>query len=222
MNSSINRITDKELALKPANEIRNNSNLMRLYIERYKAVFNSEPNCAGCTFSSDFTRFKNAILTKTNLKTGVMANKNQVRQQYRNEILTYKKGNKTFRSYGRLADDEFIDNYLKNGTKEEIAERKNRIEKPADAAKGNRSNKGEKGGNPQVNALAELTLAELEPAVQEIESIGQLKQLIKRERAEDDRVGAEEIINKRIQELKDTEEDPEITKTPETGEEVGS
>ncbi len=40
------------------------------------------------------------------------------------KILSYKKGGRTYRLYDNILSDEFISEYLKNGSKEELAERK--------------------------------------------------------------------------------------------------
>lgn len=40
------------------------------------------------------------------------------------KILSYKKDGKTYRLYDNILNDAFISEYLKNGSKEELAERK--------------------------------------------------------------------------------------------------
>lgn len=119
----------KEIASKSATEVRNNEELMRLYIEEYEGVFGYKPNCVPCTFSRDFLKFQKE-LSKSDYKQQTTSNMETKKNTFklhprnRNKILTYFVNNKAFRVYGYNADENFVVNFLKNGTEEEIEERK--------------------------------------------------------------------------------------------------
>jgi len=113
-------------------QVRNDKDLMPLYIEMYTEVFGSKPNCAGCTFKKDFNKLKKAILTGTTLRTSAknfnkmapVARKYKLNRAHENRILTYRtKSNRPVRTYGYGMSDEFAENFLKHGTKKELAER---------------------------------------------------------------------------------------------------
>lgn len=122
----------KEIALKNPKEVRNNETLMRSYIDGYKSVFGYEPNCAGCTFNSDFKKFQNKVLNEPNinLKSNTMATEKNFRlkRQFLNEILWYRDGKKVIRRYGRHFDNDFVEQYLSKGKKAEIKEREAKFE----------------------------------------------------------------------------------------------
>lgn len=120
-------MTDKELANLAPSEVRNNEELMRLYVERYEGVFFLTPSCAGCTFNTDFKKFRSAILNGlriTNPNNIIMENTFKLKRKHYSEILTYRIGNVPFRIYGKQMNEGFAIEYLKNGTKEQIEERK--------------------------------------------------------------------------------------------------
>lgn len=107
-------------------KVRRDPNLMSLYLTHFKEAYNYVPSCAGCSFASDWQKFvsfyalkgkKTLILTKQN----IMAIKIK---KIQGKILSYKKGGRTYRLYDNILSDEFISEYLKNGSKEELAERK--------------------------------------------------------------------------------------------------
>jgi len=107
-------------------KVRRDSNLMSLYLTHFKEAYNYIPSCAGCSFANDWQKFvsfyalkekKTLILTKQN----IMAIKIK---KIQGKILSYKKGGRTYRLYDNILSDEFISEYLKNGSKEELAERK--------------------------------------------------------------------------------------------------
>lgn len=117
-----------ELVRKSPKDIRNNNDLMRLYIELYEDAFSVKPNCAGCSFSTDFKKLKSFVESnayKNNYKPLKIENMNtfKIKNQYKNDILTYKVGKQPFRSYGRALNADFVEAFLSNGSKEEIAKR---------------------------------------------------------------------------------------------------
>ena len=130
-------MTLQELVGTPAKTVRYDEELMRLYIERFKAVFGYEPNCAGCTFNTDFNKLKRYAalnadpreISKHSFKTSSMATgKFNLKRQHRNDILSYKDGNRTMRVYGKKMTDEFAEAFLSKGTKAQLAEREKMFE----------------------------------------------------------------------------------------------
>ena len=109
-------------------KVRNDENLMRLYIDCYKDAFSVEPDCAPCTFTRDFDKLKKAILTgpvklkERVLKTPNMAKtkkpKYELKRKYRSQIFTYREGKKPFRTYGHLMTDEFAEKFIENSADE--------------------------------------------------------------------------------------------------------
>jgi hypothetical protein len=125
-------MTAQELAAKSADVVRKDEKLMGLYIEKYKDLFGFEPNCAPCTFTNDFAQFQkrvritNGVYTPQNQQT--MANTFKLKLKHRNDILTYRVGQKPFRSYGYKMTEEFAKEFLKHGTKAQIKEREELFE----------------------------------------------------------------------------------------------
>lgn len=119
-------MTVQELILIDKGKVRRDSNLMSLYLIHFKEAYNYVPSCAGCSFASDWQKFvsfytskekKTLILTKHKTM-GIKIKKIQ------GKILSYKKDGRTFRLYDNILNDAFISEYLKNGSKDELAERK--------------------------------------------------------------------------------------------------
>ncbi|WP_448607600.1 hypothetical protein [Paenimyroides ceti] len=119
-----------ELIQKSSREVRGNSNLMAIYIKAYKEQFGFTPNCAGCTFNSDFQKLKNA-LSKNNQKPLIQIEMENTFKLLKvsGAILTYKKDGKVFRKYDNKLTEEFAIGYLTNGTKEELELRKKEFKK---------------------------------------------------------------------------------------------
>lgn len=121
-------MTTQELVNLDPNVVRNDNDLIRLYIEAYKGVFGFTPNCAPCTFNDDFKRLKNAV--KKSGENNVITIKEEkmenfeLKIEYLNDIHSYKKDDQTYRIYGYLMTDDFAKEYLANGTKDEIEDRK--------------------------------------------------------------------------------------------------
>ncbi len=113
----------KELIKLNSREVRGNSNLMAIYIKVFESLFGYRPNCAGCTFNSDFQKLKNAVLNPKQ-KTIIKMEKTFKLYQVKGEILTYKRGKKTVRQYDNRMTEEFAIGFLTNGTDEHIEERK--------------------------------------------------------------------------------------------------
>lgn len=111
-------MTKEELILQGASKVRNDKNLLALYVELFKAQFGYKPVCAGCTFSTDWKKF-----ISTNNKTHPIMQKSFIVKDG-HKIHTYKKDKQTFRMYGYNMTEEFAQEYLTNGTTDEIEERK--------------------------------------------------------------------------------------------------
>lgn len=121
----------QELILLNSREVRANSNLMAIYINAFEEQFGYRPNCAGCTFNSDFQKLKNTFLNMSNIttiNTIKMENTFQLRQ-VKGDILTYKENGRTVRQYDNRMTEEFAVGFLSNGTEEQIEERKKLFKK---------------------------------------------------------------------------------------------
>lgn len=121
-------MTTKELVSLNPRKIRHNNELMQLYIQQFEAAFSYKPNCAGCTFNKDFNKLKKHVnsgskSTIINLKPETMS-VYKIKPKFRAQILTYIKDKRPHRTYGRNITDAFAKEFLKHGTKEQIAERK--------------------------------------------------------------------------------------------------
>lgn len=115
----------KELIQLDSHKVRGNSSLMAVYIEAFKNQFGYAPNCAGCTFGNDFAKLIRAVSeNKSPTTTRKMEKNNTFVMKIQGKILAYRKDGKTFRVYDNKAGEDFIVNYLTNGTEEEIKERK--------------------------------------------------------------------------------------------------
>lgn len=119
-------MTAQELILLNKAKVRRDSNLMHLYLRYFHEAYGYRPSCAGCSFSTDWEKIvkyysknelKNVILEKQNFMAITI-------KKIQGKILSYKKDGKTYRLYDNLLTSEFIDEYLKNGNKEELSERK--------------------------------------------------------------------------------------------------
>lgn len=114
-----------ELINKGMHEVRRDSNLMHLYIELFQKAFKFKPVCAGCSFSTDWFKFVSFYNPKsvTLQKEKVMSKTISIKK-VSHKILSYKKDGRTYRLYDNNLNDDFIKNYLENGTEEELKERK--------------------------------------------------------------------------------------------------
>jgi hypothetical protein len=118
-------MTVNELILLDMSKVRRDSNLMHLYLNFFKETFKYLPNCAGCSFSTDWYKLVSFYSKKevTLQKQKVMSNTIKIKKA-QGKILSYKQNGKTFRLYDNILNDDFINGYLSNGSEEEIAERK--------------------------------------------------------------------------------------------------
>jgi len=116
----------EELILINSDKVRRDSNLMSLYLKFFKEAYSYTPSCAGCSFNDDWIKFvsfysKNT-LTLPNKKIEIM--KGITIKKTEGSILAYKIDGVTYRKYDTALTPEFIDGFLKNGTEEEITDRK--------------------------------------------------------------------------------------------------
>lgn len=116
-------MTIDEFILLDKAKVRRDSNLMHLYLEFFKEAFGRVPNCAGCSFGTDWQKLvlkyskKSVTLQKVNPMKTIQIKKIQ------GKILTYKKGGRTYRQYDNILTDEFIKEFIVSGTEEENKER---------------------------------------------------------------------------------------------------
>lgn len=127
-------MTVEELIKIDAYKVRRDSNLMRLYVEMFKERFGYAPNCAGCSFSSDFAKLRNSVLgitTKTQSK-NTMKNTTFIFKGKRHEIYSFRRGNAIVRRYGYNLSEEFVIGFLTHGTEAELRERRKLFSKLPD------------------------------------------------------------------------------------------
>jgi hypothetical protein len=130
----------QELILQNKDKVRRNSNLMSLYLKFFKEAYGYSPSCAGCSFNSDWQTFvsfysKNTLtLQSKNLKIKIM--EGITIKRIEGNILSYQKDEVIYRKYDNILTPDFIDGYLKNGTDEEIKERKKLFNFPEKAKVG--------------------------------------------------------------------------------------
>jgi len=116
-------MTIDEFILLDKAKVRRDSNLMYLYLEFFKEAFGRVPNCAGCSFGTDWQKLvslyskKSVTLQKVNPMKTIQIKKIQ------GKILTYKKDGRTYRQYDNILTDEFIKEFIVSGTEEENKER---------------------------------------------------------------------------------------------------
>lgn len=114
----------QEFILIDKNKVRRDSNLMSLYLDFFEKTFNTKPNCAGCSFGTDWNKLvsfyskKSVTLPKQKVMSEITIKK------ITGQILSYKKDGKTYRRYDNVLYDDFIKEYLTYGTDEELSERK--------------------------------------------------------------------------------------------------
>lgn len=120
-------MTINEFILLDKHKVRRDSNLMSLYLYFFQKAFERVPNCAGCSFGADWQKLinfhtgnkeKSVTLQKQKVMNNISIKKIQ------GKILTYRKDGRTFRMYDNILTDDFIKEFISNGTEEEIAERK--------------------------------------------------------------------------------------------------
>lgn len=119
-------MTAQELILEDKGKVRRDSNLMSLYLSYFKEAYSYSPSCAGCSFNTDWQKFVSfySYNTEKILTLPKQEFMDISIKKIQGKILSYKKEGRTFRLYDNILTAEFISEYLKNGTKEEISERK--------------------------------------------------------------------------------------------------
>lgn len=101
-------------------QIRNDKELMQLFVKYYEAAFSFLPSCVGCSFKSSFKKLKRYANStdvkqiKTN-KTMISKKTFQLKSKYRLKILTYKLDGKTHRCYGYNLTEDFAKALVKAG-----------------------------------------------------------------------------------------------------------
>lgn len=115
----------EELVKLSSQKVRRDSNLMAIYIDAFKNTFGKVPNCAGCTFSADFTKLKKAVLKQTPIqKAKKMADTTFKLKKKLGKIHSYKKNGRTIHFYDTNMTEEIAVEYLTYGTPEQIESRK--------------------------------------------------------------------------------------------------
>lgn len=119
-------MTINEFILLDKAKVRRDSNLMSLYLDFFKTAFGRVPNCAGCSFGTDWQKLVSLYSIKgekkLTLQKGKIMNTISIKK-IQGKILTYKKDGRTYRQYDNILTDSFIKEFISNGTEEEIKER---------------------------------------------------------------------------------------------------
>lgn len=119
-------MTIEEFILLDKAKVRRDSNLMSLYLEFFKTAFGRVPNCAGCSFGTDWQKLVSLYSIKGEKKVTLQKGKtmNTISiKKIQGKILTYRKDGKTYRQYDNILTDSFIKEFIVSGTEEENKER---------------------------------------------------------------------------------------------------
>ena len=119
-------MTINEFILLDKAKVRRDSNLMSLYLDFFKTAFGRVPNCAGCSFGTDWQKLVSLYSIKGEKKVTLQKGKtmNTISiKKIQGKILTYKKDGRTYRQYDNILTDEFIKKFIVSGTEEENKER---------------------------------------------------------------------------------------------------
>ena len=119
-------MTVEEFILIDKAKVRRDSNLMSLYLEFFKTAFGRVPNCAGCSFGTDWQKLVSLYSIKGEKKVTLQKGKamNTISiKKIQGKILTYRKDGKTYRQYDNILTDSFIKEFIVSGTEEENKER---------------------------------------------------------------------------------------------------
>lgn len=164
-------MTVQELVKLSSQKVRRDSDLMAFYIESFKAQFGKAPNCAGCTFSTDFIKLKSAVekgTTKTSL-TMEKKEKTFVLNKGIPDILTYKRNGKNIRKYAKQIDELFALEYLTIGTKSEISERRKQFRiLPAEIIAKDEKKADKKPKEEKFEVSLEVEPIEVEETIEEV------------------------------------------------------
>ncbi len=119
----------KELILINADKVRRDSNLLALYLESFHQAFGYKPNCAGCSFNSDWQKLVKFVNTGEKSLSLPYQNTDKNMNTFKlkkiqNKILSFKKDGITHRKYDNLFYEDFAVAFLTNGTESELAERR--------------------------------------------------------------------------------------------------
>lgn len=119
----------EELIKLDSQKVRKSPDLMAFYITAFQKQFGRTPNCAGCTFGTDFKNLivavrdgKSPTSTKQ-FKSNKMENTFKL-NKIQSRILFYRKDGKTFRTYDSQMREEFAIAYLTHGSEEDLKERR--------------------------------------------------------------------------------------------------
>jgi len=116
----------EEFISKSPDKVRKSPDLMAFYLREYEKIFGRLPNCAGCTFKSDWKKFVQAVKApkKQKIKTMATTEKTFKLKDNRLRILTYWLGKSPQRKYSNKLTEEFVIGYLTHGTKEQLEARR--------------------------------------------------------------------------------------------------
>lgn len=119
----------EELIKLDSRKVRGNSSLMTIYIDAFQKQFGRKPNCAGCTFGTDFANLIRAVKGGENPTVQKQFKSNKMENTFKlnkiqSRILFYRKDGKTFRAYDSQIKEDFAVAYLTNGSEEELKERR--------------------------------------------------------------------------------------------------
>lgn len=118
----------KDLVQLSSQKVRLSPDLMAIYIKAYREVFGNTPNCAGCTFSSDFTKLKRVVFSgkkqNTKIKNTMKTEQTFKLKKRQGKIYSYKREGKTIHFYDTNMTEQLAVEFLTHGSEAQIEERK--------------------------------------------------------------------------------------------------
>ena len=117
-------MTREELIAIGSHKVRRDENLMAFYLQEFEKLFGRKPNCAACTFVSDWRRFEQGKKNVSSKNIFKMEKTFELNNNAKNIIHTYRIDKRPIRTYGYKMTEEFAKAYLEHGTTEQIEARK--------------------------------------------------------------------------------------------------
>lgn len=120
--------TIEDLIKAGKDQVRKTPDLMSAYISLFEEKFGRKPDCAGCTFNNDWSRLiQNRTTINNNIepmsgKTFKLRDASKIYTYAYQDKQTGRSLNK--RRFGYLMEEDFAEEYLTNGTEEQIEIRK--------------------------------------------------------------------------------------------------
>lgn len=131
-------MTFSELTQLNKGMIRSDSNLTLFFISAYEHIFHNRPSCSGCSINNELDKLFKEIKKMDNPDIDIIINKEELKKMsnitfqksatFRDNLIAYKdKDGRIRRKYTNKLTDEFVIEYLTNGTADELNERKSKF-----------------------------------------------------------------------------------------------